>query len=651
MNMRYRRLTYSALLVIALLAAPWLQTTSAQPASEPSADVVIAIVGAMVIGGTGAEPSVQTVIIRGERIVAVGNAVEIPNGARIIRAEGMTLLPGLFDLHTHLPYATGGGVSGDWPKNLKAYLYSGVTSVSEFGTYPETFAPMRKLIANGTVAAPRISFAARFSTPDGHGAEGGRADIFTLEVLTPREARAAVRQVLPYRPDIVKVFTDGWRYGTAPAMSSMDEATLAALVDEAHQHGLEVLTHTVTLEKAKVAARAGVDVIAHGIGDTEVDAELIAIMKEKGTTYAPTLAVYEPRGNAILTPLLATVLDPAVRNAIRPPLTPPVAGDGTPEVEPPSGSQPPANPSFANAARTAELRRLRAQRWKYMRHNLGALHQAGVRVGVGTDAGVTGTHHGWATHRELELLVQGGLTPLAAISAATGGSARALGVDGERGTIAAGKLADLVLVAGEPHREIRDMEKIARVFLGGKEIDRERLAREIATAGMSPLASLKVGEKVDDFESADGRSTLGTLWVNATDAGLDNSRMVFGRMQRKNGDHTLAMMARMSEKERPYARIVVPLSPGAVEPVDISDYRGVSFEARGDGEYKLIAPTRSARDNRPFEAAFRAGPRWKKVKIDLGAMKRADALLLIFEVARKPGEVGWLELDNVRFYK
>lgn len=660
MKVANRRLASSLFVALFLCAVPPFHTRAQQTSTQDN-DNVIAIVGATVVDGTGTEAAVQTVVIRGERIAAMGKDAEIPQGARIIHAEGKTLLPGLFDLHTHLPYATASGVAPDWPKNLKAYLYCGVTSVNDFGTYGETFEPMRRLIASGQVEAPRLMLAARFTTPDGHGAEGGRSDIFSLEVLTPREARAAVRQVLPYKPDAIKVFTDGWRYGAAPDMTSMDEATLAALVDEAHKNNLKVLTHTVTLARAKIAARAGVDALAHGVGDAEVDLELIELMKQHGTTYVPTMAVYEPRGSAILSPILAAVLDPAVRAAIKPALTPPVTGDE--KANQASIATAEATESgAANPARAAEIRRLRDQRWRFMVHNVGALHKAGIRVATGTDAGVTGTHHGWATLRELELLVKGGLTPLEAITAATGASAKTMHVEDSRGTIAAGKLADLVLIGGTPHRDINDIEKVERVFLGGREIDREKLAREIASAEQSPLASIKVEPLVDDFESADGRSQIHTLWINATDPGLDNSHMVFGRVLRTDSDHALAVMARMAEKDRPYVRMVVPLSAGAVEPVDLSGYHGVSFEVRGEGSYKLIVPTRGARDSGLYQAPFQASARWTTVKIDFSALKPGEsgkgepwqgkeALMLMFEVARKAGEVGWLELDNVRFYK
>lgn len=559
---------------------------------------VTAITGATVLDGRGGEMPSATVVIRGERIAAVGPKVEIPAGARVIRAEGQTLLPGLIDLHTHLPYA-GSGRDMDWGKNLKAYLYHGVTTAVDFGTYAETFEPMRRLLANGTLEGPRIVLASRITTPGGHGAEGGRGNFFSLEALTPREGRAAVRRLLPYRPDAIKVFTDGWRYNMAPDMTSMEEATLAAIVEEAHKAGLPVLTHTVTLEKAKIAARAGVDVIDHGVGDAEVDDELARLLAARKSTYAPTLAVYEPKS-------------------------------------PPTGA--------------------RAERWKHLLSSVVALHKAGAAIGCGTDAGMPGANHGAATVHELELLVQAGLTPMEAIVAATSTGARALRLEGRRGAIAEGMIADLLLVAGAPHRNIADIRKTRRVFLGGREIDRERLARAISTPGPTPIPAVKAAALIDDFESANGRSRLDTLWVNSTDGGHDNSRMSFTRTLRSPGNHALSVIALMAEKEHPFARVNVPLSRGAIEPVDATGFRGVSFEARGEGAYRLLVPARSARG---FSAPFEAGGKWRTVKIPFTALAPggktpwtgAGLLMLSFELAREPGQAVWLELDNIRLYK
>jgi imidazolonepropionase-like amidohydrolase len=606
----------------------------------------IAIVGAIVVDGTGAEPVKVTVVVSGDRISAIGPQLEIPKGARVINAEGLTLVPGLFDLHTHLFNSSNGPVSPDWPKHLKAYLYCGVTSVVDLSPYPETYEPIRRLMSRGMVPGPRVSLAARITTPGGHGAEGGRGEIHTQEVSTPREAIAAVQKVVPYRPDVIKVFADGWRYGAASDMTSMNEDVLKAIVQEAHKNGIEVVTHTVTLEKAKIAARSGVDAIIHGIGDAQADEELIRLMKTQRTAYAPTLSVYERRERNYTSPILSAVLEPVAEEGIRAPAAAEVA-------------RPPANASSPSDS----SQNPRAKRWEKLQQNTAMLQAAGVTFGAGTDAGMTGTHHGWATLHELELLVAGGLTPLQAITAATGNSARVLNVENERGTIAVGKIADLVLVEGAPHQRINDIERISRVFLGGIEIDRERLSRDILTPGMSKLPAIKAAEQLDDFESVDGRSRLDTLWLESTDSSHDHSRVIFGRSLRGAGNHALSAMARMSQQEHPFVRLNLPVSRGAIEPVDVSGFRGVRFDTRGDGEYKLVVQTREIRSaSAHYQAPFKAEAGWSTVSIDFTSLRQGnmqvprswtgkDVLVLSFELARSPGEIAWLELDNLRFFK
>jgi imidazolonepropionase-like amidohydrolase len=564
--------------------------------------------GARVVDGTGAPAYAATVVISETHIVGVGRETgPPPDGARVIDATGMTLLPGLFDLHTHLTASAETGVAGDWGKNLKAYLANGVTSVNDYSTYSEMFWPMRQLLATGALVGPRVNMAARMSTTGGHGTEGGWGDFMTLVANTPEQARAQTKRALAAKPDVIKVFTDGWRYGTAPNLTSMNFETLAAIVEEAHAAGVKVVTHTVTLAGAKLAARAGVDALVHGVGDADADAELIALMKEKGTAYVSTLAVYEFKG----------------------------AGE----------------PSAA-----------RRERWQHLTGNVRKLFDAGISVGVGTDAGMPGTPHGAATLRELELLVKSGLTPMQALVAGTNVSARIAGVNGERGTIATGKLADLVLVEGRPDEQIADLHKIRRVFLGGFEFLPQDLDKAVQAPEMTPLAARALPPMVDDMERTDGRTTLNTLRVDGTDPGIDHSAVLFQPVARGAGDHALLIQAAFADKDHPWVRVELPLTQAAWVPADVSRYQGVSFEVRGEAAARLLVQTYGVRaTGDPWAAAFTPSADWQTVKVPFPSLKRRaadspawsgkDARALLFELSGVAGSHAWLELDNVQFYQ
>ncbi|MCX6626935.1 MAG: CIA30 family protein [Candidatus Solibacter sp.] len=400
-------------------------------------------------------------------------------------------------------------------------------------------------------------------------------------------------------------------------------------MEDAHAAGVKVFTHTVSLAGAKIAAGAGVDVLAHGIGDAEVDAELIAIMKAKGTVYVPTLAVYEFKGGASPAERVASLLEPEARATLR---------------SSPAGGKAPS------AGKT---------RWQHLMANVKRLHDAGVPVALGTDAGMPGTFHGYSTLRELELLVQAGFTPLEAIAAGTGVSARTLGVEGQRGTITAGKVADLVLVEGRPDQRIGDMVKTRRVFLDGSELAPPELEKAIQSKEMTPLPAQRVAAAIDDMEGG-GRTLLGTLRVNGTDSGADHSAMLMLPVVRAEGGHALLVAARMADKDRPYVRVEFPLTAGAIAPADLSGYTGVSFEVRGEAAGRLLVQAYHVRSTDAYAAEFTPGGPWQAVKVPFASLRRRaansgsldlkDARALLFELRGTAGSSVWMELDNVRFY-
>ncbi len=420
----------------------------------------IVIRGARVVDGTGAPAKMVTVLVRGNRIEAVGDNIQVPAGARVIDANGQTLIPGLFDLHTHL--RASGALSplvADWGKNLKTYLASGVTSVNEYSSYGEMFEPMRRLMRTSVVVGPRVNLAVRISPPGGHGAESGYGSMFTLEARTPEKAHEIMVEALSYKPELIKIFTDGWRYGASPSLPSMNEETIAAITADAHKAGVKVMTHTLTLENAKITVRAGVDSLVHGIQDRPIDDEFIQLIKNKGTGYTATLAVYEPRNRTEMYTGLGRVLEPAIAQMFRSPQATPAANGP------------------------------RQERWKLLTGNDSKLFENQVLLGNGTDAGMGGTFHGWATLREIQLKTQEGLTPLQAITVATRNSAKILGQDKILGTIEPGKLADLVLIDGKPDEHIEDIYKTARVFQDGKEYDVKELEKLIQSDRPTKLPS------------------------------------------------------------------------------------------------------------------------------------------------------------------
>ena len=580
------------------LSAP---SVTAQPEGE-----VLAISGATIFDATGKDPFRGTVIVRDGRIVDVGAGVRIPAGARVILAEGKALLPGFFDVHTHWSPS---GSPAALPRIASAYVESGVTTVNDFHQQPEAFEPRRQWLAR--LVAPHVNFVARVSTPGGHGADWG--DVNTTKwVATAESARREIEALQAYKPDFIKGFADGWRYGTLPEETSMNLETLSGLVSAAHEHGQRVLTHTVTVERGKIAARADVDVIAHSIQDRELDDEAVALIKSAGTFYAPTLAIYEPKD--LLGATEAELADPVKRQRLR--------------------------------------------KWGFAQHNLRTLFAAGVPVVLGTDAGIGDAKHGESSLHELELMVAAGLSPKAVLLAGTSNSAMALGLIQDRGTIEKGKRADLILVAGKPWENIADIRKLDRVIIDGAPVLRAGVKLPAANHA-DALPASPASELIDDFERSDGRSALDTLRLTDMDSGVERSVVVTNLVPRTEGGRALELAARMSPKANPEAGVLIPLRRGSVQPVDARKFQGIRLELRGEGQYSLLVNTLAGQ----WAVTIQGKPAWTEFRIPFPSLVpararesapktwRGDDLLQVgLSVQRAAGKSARAEIDNVGFY-
>ena len=388
-----------------------------------------AITGATMIDGTGSQPvSDAVVLLEGSEIVSAGDAqaVKVPEGAKIIDATGMTLMPGLIDTHDHIA-SFSYEIASRWgitePRSarhlriasvLKQTLDTGYTLVRDAGGLDAGF---RMAVDERLVPGPRLQVGLGFITPTGGMADrvsplgyrppAGEDSGLPWGVADgPVAMRAKVREMVGAGADVIKTATTGGASSTAglgPKDVLFERAELEALVDEAHKRGRRVMCHALGGPGLRMAIEVGVDSIEHGSYLNE-DPELLEMMAEKGIVFTPTYGVYTFH-----------------------------AVHGTPH----------------GRARAAALRE----------HHVESLRMAleyGVTVTAGTDEG--GWEHGNNAH-ELTCLVEAGMTPMQAIVAATGDAAKCVGLDAEIGSIAAGKRADLILIEGNPLDDISILER------------------------------------------------------------------------------------------------------------------------------------------------------------------------------------------------
>lgn len=563
-----------------------------------AAESSLIVRNATIFDATGKRPYVADVLIEDGRFAAIGESLTAPDAAQVIDAQGLSLLPGLIDVHVHWTNADG-LTRADV---ATALILSGVTTATDFHSAPESFAPKRAWQEG--IISPHVVYTARMGVPGGHGADWGDENMTRLAV-TPREGRTAIEALEAYRPDAIKVFADGWRYGNDAEENSVNEATLSAIVEAAAAKGLPVVTHTVTVEKGKLAARAGVSAIVHALQDRRADNELIALMRDHGVIYAPTLAVYEPRPDK-----MADVTDEIQRRRIR-------------------------------------------DRQANSRHNLKRLAKAGVLIALGTDSGIGSTPFGESSLRELELLVNFGLAPDEALIAGTANSAAVLGLDKDRGAIEVGKRADFVLVDGKPWRRISDYRNLEYVVVDGRLVAKDGALTSEQGAPEPP--AIAAASLIDDFDTNEGKTAGGATRLSDVDTGFPRSEMISQLLPREHGGNALGVFAEMAQKNSPRAFISLPLSPGGFTPADATAYRGVRFDVRGDGDYAVEIDAGSASAVTNFEA----GQAWRTIEFEFAQFKSAseDTPLSIGDIRavkigarRAAGETYWLEIDNVEFY-
>ena len=489
-----------------------------------------------------------TVIVDGDRIAAVGAELSPPAGAQVIDGHGKTLLPGLIDAHVHVH---DGGV-------LEQSLAFGVTTVLDMFAAPSVFALRQEPRAD---RADLRSAGICATAPGGHGTEYG-LKIPTLQ--TPGEAQAWVDARIAEGSDYIKIIFDG---GSAyhMVMPTLDTPTFTAIVDAAHARHKLAVVHVGDYDLARAAIDHGADGLAHLFRDQLPPPDFGRDVAAHHAFVVPTLAVIQNAyGGASRLPD-----DPEVMAML-----PPVAA--------------------------ATLRAHRAHGLAGVEPNqaIAELRDAGATILAGTDAPNRGTAFGASLHEELALLVAAGLSPTAALPAATSAPATRFGL-ADRGRIAAGQRADLLLVEGDPTADIAATRHIAGVWHLGKRFDRDAYRQRIAAATVATQAQPL--DAISDFE-VDLTAHIGQPWR----AHLPQ-RATIARVAGLHGSGALEIHGVVpSTGLRGTGAVWLP-GLDAWLPADLSARSGLSFVARGDGQpYHVVVFTQHD-DRKPHLRPFIAG--------------------------------------------
>jgi imidazolonepropionase-like amidohydrolase/ABC-type multidrug transport system permease subunit len=436
------------------------------PAPKPDSDTQI-LTGMTILDGLGGRLERGRVIIKGGRIVEVGpEQGSLPEGVQVTDLTGLYMIPGLIDSHVHIGSSGGGSVSAAeyapprFIHDLEVYLATGVTSFVSMTDHVEDLAALRRVVAAGTMRAPRPYFSGPgITAPGGHPARffdalPGLAAYMTRQVNTEQAAAAAVRGLTAIRRtaenstirvDFIKIYLDEGRAGDPSP--PLREPALRAAINAARELGLRTTVHVDNDRHARLAIDAGADGIEHVPPD--LSDETIAAMLSKGVTLTPILAGAEGlakvlRGEQITDPLALKYVEPEVIESLQSPAS-----------------------WIAKVRASPDAVTYYSRRYEMA---LGATRRAaaaGVKLLAGSDAGNPASFHGPGLIRELELLVEeGGMPPAFALVAATGAASRRLGTE-EIGRIAPGAFADLVILGADPTKDIRALRDVRTVYFGG----------------------------------------------------------------------------------------------------------------------------------------------------------------------------------------
>ena len=417
--------------------------------------VTLAITGGRILDGYGG-PTIENgvILIAGDRITAVGpaSAVTVPNGVRVIDANGMTVMPGLIDMHVHLQILGHGdykrwndlyGSRNDLVMSIaaKQLLSAGVTSARDLGAPLDDIIAIKKKIERNEIPGPRLFVSGPFIQ---HAPYEEYEKPFRWGVSGPEDARAKVQRLIDAGVDVIKLIDQ----------DQMTEAEVAAVVQTAHAAGRPVVAHAHRMEEIRRGLRFGVDNFEHtGLGTAPgYPEEILQQLRERNSslywtpTISPLYTMYlsgQFFGERLDDPAWKEGMPADMATEIRKSL------DAIPHL-----------PYYA----------LFPSRIPLLPDKFRQLRQTGVRMLIGTDAGIPSNFHNDATWREMVKWVELGVSPMETIQAATLWPARALRAEDRIGVLAPGRYADIIAVRGDPLTDMTVMRDVRVIIKGGSRV-------------------------------------------------------------------------------------------------------------------------------------------------------------------------------------
>ena len=393
----------------------------------------VAYTGATIWDGTDAPPMENaTLVVDGGRIVAVGRGASVPRGAETVSLDGAYVIPGLIESHGHVTGAWADeGVTDPMERvrgDLLLYARYGVTTVNSLGD-DETVVAVRDAAAPADAHARVLAAGPVIADND------------------PAAARATALANADMGVDWLKLRVDD-NLGSG---RKMPWDAVAAVMEVGRERDIPVATHMFYLEDAKRLVELGTGMLAHSVRDTDVDAELVSMLRESGVCYVPTLVrevstfVYAERPDFFDDPFFQAHAHPGELARA-------------------------SDPAFMERMRTSASAAAYRVALGQAQRNLEVLHEAGIPIAFGTDAGPSVRFPGYFEHLELQLMVEAGLTPREALRSATAVAAECLELE-DVGTLEPGKWADFVVLGSDPLEDIEATRTLERVFVGGIEIE------------------------------------------------------------------------------------------------------------------------------------------------------------------------------------